>query len=100
MLEVESWKLRKDILSDAWDDEKESKHTAYRYKRNEEKKAANSMVLTISAPMITSAQHRHRRAKPPRVQKLYYSWQKVLPTFGSFFPKYPSPQEWGAVPLE
>ena len=55
MLKVESWKLRKDILSNAWDDEKESKHTIYRYKRNEEKKAANPIILTISAPIITSA---------------------------------------------
>ena len=55
MFKVESWKLRKDILSNMWDDEKESKCTIYRYKRNEEKKAANSIILIISAPIITSA---------------------------------------------
>ena len=49
MLKVESWKLRKDILGDVWDDEKESKHTAYGYKRNEEKKAANPMSGTYGA---------------------------------------------------
>ncbi len=96
VLEVESWKLRKDILGDAWDDEKESKRTAYGYERNGEK-AANPMVITVSAPTITSAQHRPRGGKPPRVQKPYYSWQKLLPAPGSFFPKCPGPQKWGAL---
>ena len=38
-----------------WDNKKESKYIIYRYKRNKKKKATNSIVFTISAPIIISA---------------------------------------------
>ena len=43
------WKLGENILSDAWDEEKESKRTAYGYRHNG-KQAANPMVISVSAP--------------------------------------------------
>ena len=55
MLKVESQKLRKDILSNIQNNEKESKYIIYRYKRNKEKKAINPIILIISAPIIISA---------------------------------------------
>ena len=96
VLEVESWKLRKDILGDAWDDEAESKRDAYGFstsrKSGEVIRGENPMVLSISTNAAT--QHERRRSK-----ERSDSWNQLRrgmrsPLVGPFFLQPPM-RTWG-----
>ena len=96
VLEVESWKLRKDILGDAWDDEAESGRDAYGYstsrKSGEVIQSPNPMVLSISTNAAT--QHERRQSKERSDSWKRYRGGKRSPLFGSFFlqPGVPAPR--------
>ena len=96
VLEVESWKLRKDILGDAWDDEVESGRDAYGYsksrKSGEVVHSPNPMVLSISTNAAT--QHEFRQSKERTDSWKRYRGAKRSPLFGSFFSQ-PDMGTWG-----
>ena len=96
VLEVESWKLRKDILGDAWDDEAESGRDAFGYstsrKSGEVIQSPNPMVLNISSNV--ASQHERRQSKERNDSWKRYRGDKRSPLFGSFFlqPGVPAPR--------
>ena len=96
VLEVESWKLRKDILGDAWDDEAESKRDAYGYptsrKSKEVVQGENPMVLSISNN--AAAQHERRQSKERNDSRNQLHGVKRHPLVGPFFLQPPM-RTWG-----
>ena len=100
VLEVESWKLRKDILGDAWDDEAESVRDAYGYsksrKSGEMVQGSNPMVLRISTNAPT--QHGPRRYEERGDAWKRYRGAKQSPLVGPFF-LGPRMHTWGGTGL-
>ena len=96
VLEVESWKLRKDILGDAWDEEAESKRDAYGYSTSRKTgdiiHSPNPMVLSISPNAATP----HERRQSKERSDLWKQNRGVMrsPMLGSFFLQPPM-RTWG-----
>ena len=86
VLEVESWKLRKDILGDAWDEEAESGRDAYGYsksrKSGEVVQGPNPLVLSINTKALTQQRPRQYDERSDAWKR--YRGAKKSPV-GSFF---------------
>ena len=81
VLEVESWKLKHDILGSSRD----------------EKKGIDTAAQLMFG---SDTQCRQKKGRSPRITKRPPKWQKNPgPAFGSFFPKSQHPLEWGGSPV-
>ena len=98
VLEVESWKLRKDILGAAWDDEAESGRDAYGYSKSRKSgeivRSPSPMVLSINTNART--QHGHRQDNERSDTWKLYRGAKRSPLIGSFF-LGPCMHTWGGT---
>ncbi|KAK0516325.1 hypothetical protein JMJ35_000928 [Cladonia borealis] len=96
VLEVESWKLRKDILADKWDEEAESGRDAYGYpkskKSGEMVQSQSPLVLSINTNVAT--QHAPREYKERSDAWKRYRGAKRSPIAGHFFTQ-PCMPAWG-----
>ena len=100
VLEVESWKLRKDILGEAWDEEAESGRDAYGYSKSRKSgdmiQNPNPMVLRINTNATT--QHGPRKYEERSDAWKRYRGAKRSPVLGSFF-LGPPMHTWGGTGL-
>lgn len=68
MLEVESWKMRKEILGDLWDEDAERKRDAYGWERGKKrpKESGGDMTPLVRTLHVDPAQVRPRRVQVKR----------------------------------